>query len=840
MSENRSPIPSRLYNAAKGGHVAGTADIIDDDKGKTQDVINQETDNALENRYTKEETYSKTELNNLITTPEQEYVSVVATDQTTAATDVLPVTGAADTTYRVGNWDGTQYNDSVFSEYAWNGSAYVKLSTKSQVGEVYDISANHAGATYADLAAALGTNGANIPQLLRKGGMSVKFVLSSNSKYVQYFLTKNEWSTNEADWEKMNLKEEVSQLDKEIDNYYGRVYGNTIVRLDEVAVGQILFDKNDVIIGETIFYSFKMGGTAVAIDLKDSSDNRIAYYGKDSGGTVEEIVTGSFTIPSNFDHAQLTYWSPATELVLNIADDKVVNKRLSALEGDNLRAGSDIFSIDNSYINATEGKVYRQNGFKATPLIYICKISNIVIKNISSSGALGYAFYDNNGVYISGSGATGVTSATILATNIPNNTVYVRFCSVSSFITSATEINIGNIESLGISIAQLKGQIEEENVKIGNINHTLSHFEKDYYDTNVTLQNGILNRWLEYVEGTAYRHAVLPVQEGDKFKISGKSYGSDYPLYILTLNSTVVSYDYRNYGTYHGIEITIPAGVNTLYVNGDNEGEGLVKVLKYEVGTKKTTSALIVGTDDDFLYNNVNSAVVDAGENGIVKVDFGTYETEVQGMGTNKRIIGADRDLCVLYNNSGEYDTPPIEIAGGVIKSMSVNVDASEATPSNAGYCVHSDHNNCDNNTLIIEDCNFNIKNANHAIGVGLRNGERLVFRNCTFIQRSDNNGETCVYSHNGGGSTVTPAKISFIGCKFIAKGKCIKLQSWVQNCAAEYEFIDNTFVSDIYGVSNDCIFIDNREGSTPSSDWSSLMYLADTCHGNNIELLNA
>ena len=44
----------------------------------------------------------------------------------------------------------------------------------------YDISANHSGATYADLSAALGTNGANVPVAVRKGGMSIKFVQSSD------------------------------------------------------------------------------------------------------------------------------------------------------------------------------------------------------------------------------------------------------------------------------------------------------------------------------------------------------------------------------------------------------------------------------------------------------------------------------------------------------------------------------------------------------------------------------------------------------------------------------------------------------------------------------------
>ena len=151
--------------------------------------------------YSKTETYTKTEVHNLITTPNQEYVSVTATAQTTAVTDVLPATGAADTTYRVGNWDGTQYNDSVFSEYAWNGSAYIKLSTKSQIGEVYDISTNHADAKYADLAAALGTNGTNVPSSIRKGGMSIKYVNSYDNKYVQYRLMSDTFNTTPANWQ---------------------------------------------------------------------------------------------------------------------------------------------------------------------------------------------------------------------------------------------------------------------------------------------------------------------------------------------------------------------------------------------------------------------------------------------------------------------------------------------------------------------------------------------------------------------------------------------------------------------------------------------------------------
>lgn len=41
MTENISYIPTRIKNVAKGGHVTGTEDIIDDDLGMTQDEINK-------------------------------------------------------------------------------------------------------------------------------------------------------------------------------------------------------------------------------------------------------------------------------------------------------------------------------------------------------------------------------------------------------------------------------------------------------------------------------------------------------------------------------------------------------------------------------------------------------------------------------------------------------------------------------------------------------------------------------------------------------------------------------------------------------------------------------
>lgn len=61
----------------------------------------------------------------------ENFVTVVATSSTTAATDVLPQTGSADTLYRVCNWDGAQYDETAYAEYGWYDGAYKRLAVRT-------------------------------------------------------------------------------------------------------------------------------------------------------------------------------------------------------------------------------------------------------------------------------------------------------------------------------------------------------------------------------------------------------------------------------------------------------------------------------------------------------------------------------------------------------------------------------------------------------------------------------------------------------------------------------------------------------------------------------------
>jgi len=134
------------------------------------------------------------------------------------------------------NFNGTVLPAGI-SLLMWNGS-WTSETVMYGDGGVFDISVyKSTGGTlakFADLGAALGTNGANIPAAARKGGMSVKFVQSSDNKYVQYTLTKNSFSTVVGDWIDNNLLNVLLIQDDSLFTHTGYIKSNNgTFNLDE-------------------------------------------------------------------------------------------------------------------------------------------------------------------------------------------------------------------------------------------------------------------------------------------------------------------------------------------------------------------------------------------------------------------------------------------------------------------------------------------------------------------------------------------------------------------------------------------------------------------------------
>lgn len=90
----------------------------------------------------------------------------------------------------------TTYLTGFYVKLYSGGVYYNKIGSLEKSKGAYDVSAANNGASYGSLSSALSA----IPDYLHAGGMSVKFIDSSNNKYVQYTLTSSTWSTTESDW----------------------------------------------------------------------------------------------------------------------------------------------------------------------------------------------------------------------------------------------------------------------------------------------------------------------------------------------------------------------------------------------------------------------------------------------------------------------------------------------------------------------------------------------------------------------------------------------------------------------------------------------------------------
>ena len=105
--------------------------------------------------------------------------------------DIIENMSANDVSYD----DSFQYDENTVGN---------KLSELSQQGQqmIYDVTTNNNGATFDSLSALLSSENLStlIPSTVRCGGMSIRFVQSSDNKYVQYRLNSKTWSVNINDW----------------------------------------------------------------------------------------------------------------------------------------------------------------------------------------------------------------------------------------------------------------------------------------------------------------------------------------------------------------------------------------------------------------------------------------------------------------------------------------------------------------------------------------------------------------------------------------------------------------------------------------------------------------
>ena len=213
-------------------------------------------------------------------------------------------------------------------------------------------------------------------------------------------------------------------------------------------------------------------------------------------------------------------------------------------------------------------------------------------------------------------------------------------------------------------------------------------------------------------------------------------------------------------------------------------------------------------------------------------------------------IYGYGSSVSILKDSSGNYDTPPIEIAGGGISNITVIEDGGPT--SHSAYCVHIDSDNAKGKTLRVDNCHF-ISNSGFCWGVGTRNGYTIEFKNCVFEKTDDSGSEMeapggCWYSHNTVVKGNIPSledksKIIFIGCTFISvKENCMELEDWMGDNTdyCEWTFINCTFMCASDNI-DDAVYIKykNYPDELGVKEFKHKFSLSEKSCGNNVSWLN-
>lgn len=384
-----------------------------------------------------------------------------------------------------------------------------------------------------------------------------------------------------------------------------------------------------------------------------------------------------------------------------------------------------------------------------------------------------------------------------------------------------------------------------------------------------------------YLESTVY-HTVI-ANDTDEYSYKAVvNYDSDY-IYYVTLQTALAAdcilyADADDYVIGKDLEripstlisnykLTVPDGCAKIYITTNRAHN--IEVSKAELVLladaiggliAEPSNVLKVSTDGAGDFRNVQSAIDAASEGDTIIVYPGTYP-RFSNYTNHKElhIVGVDKNSCIIYDDSSDYRTPPVEWCNGSISNLTIIEDHSNPDDSlqtgddtdgkdfnlERAYSIHIDGYYAANKYIRIENCI--IKNTKRcAIGMGLKQSNTVEIINCDIWSgvptRSLPDSEIkrgAWYVHNSN------AEANVTGQKLVAANNRVYCDDnfalyigdfapsgYTNEC--EMTFINNLYYSEVNG-SNSIVI------NGVAADWAGKnIDLGGSSYGNNASVLNA
>ena len=264
-------------------------------------------------------------------------------------------------------------------------SIKVNNSDASYTHSIFDISEYHDGSKYPDLATAL----AAVPEDKQQGGMTVRYVQTSDNNYVQFRCMAQNFTTDISQWQ--GIDEEPTAQSKNIVES-----GGVFNRFNSAVFGQLIGEEEAVVSGNnTVFYDKNVKcPNEVKIVIEDTTvtlNNRFLTYvcvledDSQKYGTITNTTGSSRDLSYNLNIKRIIlrtttdnvatqgnvkigiYWGDKKEIVSNTERISALEPKVSNLETNAVSLNADIEDLSTRAFGDTIEIAFAQTGNYTIP-----------------------------------------------------------------------------------------------------------------------------------------------------------------------------------------------------------------------------------------------------------------------------------------------------------------------------------------------------------------------------------------------------------------------------------------------------------------------------------------
>lgn len=155
-------------------------------------------------------------------------------------------------------------------------------------------------------------------------------------------------------------------------------------------------------------------------------------------------------------------------------------------------------------------------------------------------------------------------------------------------------------------------------------------------------------------------------------------------------------------------------------------------------GEVSTAYTYVVAQDGSGDYTTIQEAVDASGSGDVIQIMPGVYYESVRIDGKAITLEGVQRDSCIIQYRGDCYDTPPLDMASGTVRNLTIHAvrPQESASLTHESYAVHIDKEQYDSKVTTIQNCTI-ISETSACFGIGLWGEQYIYIEDCELISKS-------------------------------------------------------------------------------------------------------